>query len=396
LATDVALLLLQTMAGIYLHIPFCRKACHYCNFHFSTSLHRKPELLQALEKEIQDGRQRNALAGETLIETIYFGGGTPSILDPAEIQHLMDTIRQYHNIYGNAEITLEANPDDITPHQLARWKDAGINRLSIGIQSFRQQDLTWMNRAHNAAQATQCIKDAVAEGITNISIDLIFGTPGLSDDDWKRNLDLALETGVQHISAYALTVEEKTALHYFIKKGKTPPPGEEGQAHQFEILMDTIDAAGWEHYEISNCCKPGHRSRHNSSYWQGKPYLGYGPSAHGYDGNSTRWMGIANNAMYIDAWLHQTEPPYEIEQLSSKNRINEKIMTGLRRMEGFTANEVTKSIEGIVLEVESRETFFKTLELLVKNGICNFSNDRVTLTRKGKLQADAVAVSFFM
>lgn len=396
MATDVALLLHQTMAGIYLHIPFCRKACHYCNFHFSTSLHRKPELLQALEKEIQDGRQRKALAGETRIETIYFGGGTPSILDPAEIQHLMDTIRQYHNIYDNAEITLEANPDDITPQQLARWKDAGINRLSIGIQSFRQEDLTWMNRAHNATQATQCIKDAVAAGITNISIDLIYGTPGLSDDDWRRNLDLALETGVQHISAYALTVEENTALHYFIKKGKTPAPPEEGQARQFEILMETIEAAGWEQYEISNCCKPGHRSRHNSSYWQGKPYLGYGPSAHGYDGNSTRWMGIANNAWYIDAWLHQTEKPYEIEQLSRKNRINEKIMTGLRRMEGFTVDELTKSIEGIGLDEKSWESFIKTLELEVQKGMCIFSNDGVTLTKKGKLQADAVAVAFFM
>lgn len=384
------------MAGIYLHIPFCRKACHYCNFHFSTSLHRKPELLLALIKEIQDDRQRNFTAGERLIETIYFGGGTPSILDPTEIQHLMDTICQYHNIHGNAEITLEANPDDITPYQLARWKDAGVNRLSIGIQSFRQEDLTWMNRAHNAAQATQCIKDAVAAGISNISIDLIYGTPGLSDDDWKKNLHLALETGVQHISAYALTVEEKTALHYFIKKGKIAPPAEEGQAHQFEILMDTMDAVGWEHYEISNCCKPGHRSRHNSSYWQGKPYLGYGPSAHGYNGNSTRWMGIANNAMYIDAWLHYTKTPYKIEQLSPENRINEKIMTGLRRMEGFTANQQTKSIEGIGLDGKSWEAFLKTLEIQVQNGMCVFSNKQVTLTRKGKLQADAIAVEFFM
>lgn len=383
------------MAGIYLHIPFCRKACHYCNFHFSTSLHRKPELLQALEKEIQDGRQRNALAGETLIETIYFGGGTPSILEPTEIHHMMKTIRQYHNIYGNAEITLEANPDDITPHQLACWKDAGINRLSIGIQSFRQEDLTWMNRAHNAAQATQCITDAVAAGISNISIDLIYGTPGLSDEDWKRNLHLALDTGVQHISAYALTVEENTALHYFIKKGKTPAPPEEGQVRQFEILMETLAEAGWEHYEISNCCKPEHRSKHNSSYWQGVPYLGFGPSAHGYDGDRTRWMGIANNALYIDAWMNNSETVYEVEHLSLQNVFNEKIMTGLRRMEGVTVNEQAKSIEGISLDGKSWDAFIKTLEVQVQNGMCIFSDDRVTLTKKGKLQADAVAVAFF-
>lgn len=395
MATEDALLLHLSMAGIYLHIPFCRKACHYCNFHFSTSLHRKPELLQALDMEIRAGRYPIALPAETLIETIYFGGGTPSILDPQEIEQLMDTIRRYHNIYSDAEITLEANPDDITPMQLAHWRKAGINRLSIGIQSFRQEDLTWMNRAHNAAQATQCIKDAIAAGITNISIDLIYGTPGLSDDDWKRNLHLALETGVQHISAYALTIEENTALHYFVKKGKTPAPPEEGQARQFEILMDTLAEAGWEHYEISNCCKPGHRSKHNSSYWQGVPYLGFGPSAHGFDGEHTRWMGIANNARYIDAWMNDSETVYEVEHLSLQNAFNEKIMTGLRRMEGVTVNEQAKNIAGIHVDDKTWIGFINTLEVQVQNGMCDFSDHRVILTRKGKLHADAVAVAFF-
>jgi len=397
LAIETAILLHHTMSGIYIHIPFCRKACHYCNFHFSTSLHRKAELLDALKMEI--GRftmPANLPINQTKAETIYFGGGTPSILTAGELEVLLEELHRKFTLAEGAEITLEANPDDITPEKLNAWKKMGINRLSIGIQSFREEDLVWMNRAHNSMQAYRCIELANAAGFDNLNIDLIFGTPTLPDAAWLANLEQAKNMGITHLSCYALTVEENTALHHFIKKGKVPLPPEEKQARQFEMLLDWAGKAGWEHYEISNLCKPGHRSRHNSSYWTGRPYFGFGPSAHSFDGEKTRWMSIANNALYINAWMNQTGEPYHWEHLTNVQSLNEKIMTGLRRSEGIEADFVTGMVERIQLTPPQQKAFFGQLHAFLAEGLCIDKEKRITLSAKGKLYADHVAAGLFL
>lgn len=396
LAIETAILLHKSMAGIYLHIPFCRKACHYCNFHFSTSLHRKPELLEAMKKEIAANNPENILLPDTPIETIYFGGGTPSLLSTSELSDLLESIAKYHKVSDAAEITLEANPDDIHPEILSDWKHAGINRLSIGIQSFREIDLTWMNRAHNEKQARKCIEMAADAGFDNLNIDLIYGGPTLPDDAWLANLETTRSLGITHLSCYALTVEENTALSHFIKKGKVPLPPEENQVRQFELLMDWARLSGWEHYEISNLCLPGHRSRHNSSYWTGKPYRGFGPSAHSFDGNLLRIMGIANNARYIDAWLHRRGEPYEQEILTGTQRLNEKIMTGLRRIEGIKLDAHLMTIEGEALSAKNWEHFMNALKGFEEDQLCTVERGIVKLTRKGILYADHVASGLFV
>lgn len=396
MAIETAILLLQTMSGIYIHIPFCRKACHYCNFHFSTSLHRKPQLLEAMKMEIGRFNLPPGLSNGENVETLYFGGGTPSILTPNELEGLLAEVHKKFLLEDGAEITLEANPDDITAERLESWKQLGINRLSIGIQSFREEDLVWMNRAHNAMQAYKCIELADAAGFDNLNIDLIFGTPTLPDDAWLANLEQAREMGITHLSCYALTVEENTALHHFIKKGKVPLPPEEKQARHFEMLMDWADQWDWEHYEISNLCKPGHRSRHNSNYWTGKPYFGFGPSAHSFDGNLERWHGIANNAIYITDWLEAVQTPYLFEKLTPAQRFNEKIMTGLRKKEGISFPSSSGTVLGIPLSEKELKTFFKTMDSFLSQGLLLKANDNISLTRKGKLFADHIAASFFL
>lgn len=383
------------MAGIYIHIPFCRKACHYCNFHFSTSLHRKPELLQALQVEIGSFQPPSHLSDKDPVETVYLGGGTPSLLTLAELEGILNGIRNRFSVSQHAEITLEANPDDISAPLLEGWKDLGINRLSIGIQSFREEDLVWMNRAHNAAQAFGCIELAAAAGFDNLNIDLIFGTPTLPDEAWQQNLAQAKNLGITHLSCYALTVEENTALHHFIKKGKVPLPPEEKQARQFEMLMDWAEISGWEHYEISNLCQPGHRSRHNSNYWTGIPYFGFGPAAHSFNGQNTRWMGVANNARYIDAWLKQEGNAYETEVLTTVQMLNERLMTGLRRSEGVITDPASGIVAGISLTPPQQKAFHITLEGFVRDGLCKFDNGLLTLTQKGRLYADHVAAGLF-
>ena len=285
------------MAGIYLHIPFCRQACHYCNFHFSTSLNRKNDFVAALLKEMEGRRD---YIGTAPVETVYFGGGTPSLLTEEELQQIMGRIRELFPLTPDAEITLEANPDDITTSgKLKAWKQAGINRLSIGIQSFWEEDLRWMNRAHDATQAANSIRMAQDEGLDNISVDLIYGGPTLPDDHWEKNVTQAIASGIPHLSCYALTVEPRTALDKMIHQKKKAAVNPDDQARQFLLLMRWLGAAGYEHYEISNFALSGHRSRHNSSYWQGTPYLGLGPSAHSYNGSSRQW-NVANNTQYID------------------------------------------------------------------------------------------------
>jgi len=315
------------MAGIYIHIPFCKQACYYCDFHFSTSLKYKDELIQALIKEIK--LQKDYLAGET-VETVYFGGGTPSVLNADEINILLNTITNLHTVSANAEITLEANPDDLSKEKLQALRQTSLNRLSIGIQSFFDEDLAWMNRAHRANEAESSVKRAQDTGFENITADLIYGYPLLTDQKWKYNLDKIFALDIPHVSSYSMTVEPRTALASFIKTKKQQPMDEQQSAEQFILLMDAMQAHGFEHYEISNFCKPGNYSRHNSNYWKGVKYLGLGPSAHSYNGETRQW-NVANNAKYIVA-LEKSEIPAETETLSEANRLNEYIMTSLRTM----------------------------------------------------------------
>ena len=322
------------MAGIYIHIPFCRKACHYCNFHFSTSSKQIEPLVDCLIKEIELRKNDTTQT----IETIYFGGGTPSILTTSQIESILQAVNNYYTVIIDAEITLESNPDDISEDKLIQWKSIGINRLSIGIQSFREEDLLWMNRAHNAVQAYKCIKLAQAVGFDNITIDLIYGVPNLSNEQWKENIQTALSLHIPHLSCYALTVEPKTALDKMIQTNNKESIDTDKQAEQFIILMDILEDAGFEHYEISNYAIPGFRSKHNSSYWQGKHYIGIGPSAHSFNGHSRQW-NIANNALYIQS-INNNSLPAETEILTVNQQYNEYVMTSLRTIEGIEINRI--------------------------------------------------------
>lgn len=373
------------MAGIYIHIPFCKQACHYCNFHFSTSLRTKNDFIGALLKEAE--LQQGYLRGEE-VHTIYFGGGTPSLLATAEIQAILQAVYSNFAIVENAEITLEANPDDLTPEKLQQLKLAGINRLSIGIQSFFEEDLKWMNRAHNAQQSIDCIQFAHDAGFYNLTIDLIYGTPGLTDEKWRQNVQRAIDLNIPHLSCYALTVEPKTALDHLIKKNELADVDTDQQARQFLLLMDWMQTAGYEHYEISNFAKPGWRSRHNTAYWLGRKYLGLGPSAHSFNGVERQW-NVANNAMYIQS-LAQGQVPAEKEVLKTKDRLNEYIMTSLRTMEGLNLSEVNHHFgnEAASKIMQESGRYIKSENMLLENGF-------LKLTRSGKLLADGIAANLF-
>jgi oxygen-independent coproporphyrinogen III oxidase len=373
------------MAGIYVHIPFCKKACHYCNFHFSVSLKTTNDFIPALLKEAE--LQKNYLQQEE-IATIYFGGGTPSLLNKQDLLQIFTRLHNCFNINPHAEITLEANPDDITAERLADWKEAGINRLSIGIQSFFEEDLLWMNRAHNAEQAKTCIILAQQAGFHNLSIDLIYGTPGLTDEKWEKNVAAALDLNIPHLSCYALTVEPGTALQKMIAQHKKEAVDAEKQARHFILLMDWLQRVGYEHYEISNFAQPGHRSRHNSAYWGGKKYLGLGPSAHSFNGTGRQW-NIANNALYIQS-LGQNKIPFEEETLTATQRLNEYIMTALRTIEGIDVNLIEKNfgkMTGKELQKNSHK-FIGSGKLLMNGRL-------LQLTREGKLFADGIAADLF-
>lgn len=374
------------MAGIYIHIPFCKQACLYCNFHFSTTLKQKNDLIDALLKEIT---LTTPFADKEIIETIYLGGGTPSLLEAAELNAIFNTIHSKFSVAPNAEITLEANPDDISVEKLRAWKQAGINRLSIGIQSFFEEDLKWMNRAHNARQAIQCITEAQDAGFNNLSIDLIYGTPTLPDKNWKFNVDQVLKLNIPHISCYALTVEPKTALQQLIHKHKMQDTDPEQQSLQFLQLMQWLNAAGYEHYEISNFSQPGMRSRHNTSYWQGKTYYGFGPSAHSYNGVNTRSWNIANNALYIKS-IKEGLLPVETEILTKTQQVNEYVMTALRTSEGIDLNKIKGTFgEQAYNQICKTASSFSTDKVFI-------DNNRIVLTNSGKLFADGLAAELFM
>ena len=373
------------MAGIYLHIPFCKKACHYCNFHFSTQTADMQVFVDTLIQEIV--LQKSYI--KEPIETIYFGGGTPSLLEEAQLKEILAAIDAHFEIADVIECTLEANPDDMHPSKIAAWKKIGINRLSIGIQSFQASALTWMNRAHTVEQSHAAIQMALDAGIDNLSIDLIYGTPSLSDQALMADLDWIAHYQIKHVSCYALTVEDKTALKKSIEKGQIENIDSEKQARHFEIICARLKTMGLEHYEISNFAKPGFRSQHNSHYWSGETYLGLGPSAHSFNTISRQW-NIANNALYIKS-IAQGQLNFEIELLTEANRYNEYMMTSLRRIEGFDldliaakfGNRYYEHSIAMINEMEPRNIF-------------NQNGNQYSLKDEAKFLADGIASDFFI
>ncbi|WP_276389400.1 radical SAM family heme chaperone HemW [Eudoraea chungangensis] len=373
------------MAGIYIHIPFCKQACYYCDFHFSTSLKNKDTLLWSLENELL---LRKKELGNGIIDTIYFGGGTPSLLSSQEIARLINSIHKSYVVNRNPEITLEANPDDLSLEKLKELAASPINRLSIGIQSFFDTDLKLMNRAHNSREARRSVKEAQAY-FENISIDLIYGIPNASDAQWRANIEQALAFKVPHISAYALTVEPRTALKSFIQKGLMPDVDEEKAAAQFFVLIDLLEKNGFLHYEVSNFGKKDFFSKNNTAYWTGKSYLGIGPSAHSYDGLSRKW-NVRNNVKYIKA-LQKDKLPYEKETLTKTDRYNEYIMTSLRTMWGISLTEIAnrfgdKYAEFTILQASDR----------IKQGLLIQEGETLKVSKEGKFLSDGIASDLFM
>jgi len=373
------------MSGIYLHIPYCRHKCNYCNFYSLASNKYREELLPALRKEI--ALQQYYLEGEP-VETIYFGGGTPSLLKQDELESLIAGIHKYFSITASAEVTLEANPDDLNFSKLNELKKAGVNRLSIGVQSFIDKDLRFLERRHSGSQARDCITRAQDAGFSNLSIDLIYGIPTLESKGWESNLQLATESGIPHISAYALTVEEKTPLSLHIQLGKLPGIEDERQLEHFNLLTASLPESGYEHYEISNFCKPGMYSKHNTSYWQGKKYLGIGPSAHSYNGSSRQW-NVANLGLYISA-MSKGEVLFEKEILTTAQRYNEYVMTSLRTMWGCDLDLIrAKFGAGFLAQALSDARQF------LENGMLVQRAQVLHLTDKGLFHADGIASAFF-
>ena len=373
------------MAGIYIHIPFCRKACHYCNFHFSTSLQKAPEVLISIEKEME-------IRSEELkeeINTVYFGGGTPSLIESEAIASMLNQAKKYFKIAPDAEITLEANPDDINIQKAKSWKSIGINRFSLGIQSFADENLQWMNRAHNAVQSFAAIDTIRNAGFENFSIDLIYGTPGQTKEGWIKDVETALKLNIPHLSCYALTVEEKTALHTLIQKGEKQEVNQDEQAERFNVLMELTAEAEYHHYEISNLALPGFESKHNSSYWEGISYIGFGPSAHSYDGKKRKW-NIANNIKYVEAIAKQILP-LEEETLSQNDRLNEYTMTSIRRSKGIEKNRL------IQLGGESRlPEIQKMIQPYMESNKVVEDEKGWRLTNEGKFYADGIAAALFI
>jgi len=373
------------MSGIYIHIPFCKQACFYCDFHFSTSLKKKEPMISALIKEME---LRKEELNNSIVETIYFGGGTPSVLNVDEIELLIDAVYKNHTVVENPEITLEANPDDLSEEKIIELSKTSINRLSIGIQSFFEKDLKLMNRAHNASEAKKCLEFAT-QYFDNISLDLIYGIPDCSNEEWRQNIKTALSFGVPHISSYALTVEEKTALDTLIKKGKIKNVDDDKAQEQFHILIEELKKANFVHYELSNFGKEGFFSKNNSSYWLGKSYLGIGPSAHSFNGVQRSW-NINNNSKYIKS-IQENKLPIERETLTKTDGYNEYIMTGLRTVWGVSLEKIEKDFGSkyvTYLEKQAKKYLEQEL-LIVKNRI-------LKTTPKGKFLSDGISSDLFI
>ena len=372
------------MAGIYVHIPFCKKRCSYCDFHFSTTFSKyRQDLISAICLELV--LRKDELKSE-FIETIYFGGGTPSLLTKEELASIMSTIREHYQLTDTPEITFEVNPEDAHEANLLTWKKLGINRLSIGLQSFQESDLSWMNRSHTLEQGTDAVRLAQKLGFTNLSIDLIYGLPGLSNEQWMEHLNRAMSLNVQHISSYCLTIEPKTALNDFVAKGKLIRPTEDQQSEQFELLVSTLAHAGFEQYEISNFAKDQKYAKHNSAYWNFSPYLGVGPSAHSFNGQQRRW-NVANNTNYYQR-VGKNQDWFEVEKLTESEKWNEYFLTGLRTKWGILKKNIQEMGGMNSSELTLMDTYFKDQWMFEADA-------SFVLTEKGKLQADGIASSFF-
>lgn len=381
------------MSGIYLHIPFCKQACYYCDFHFSTSLAKKEDIVNAIAKEFV--LRKNEIS--TPIETIYFGGGTPSLLSVSELSFLISTVKKTFDVIDYPEITLEANPDDLIPllssenkseSIFVQYRSIGINRLSIGIQSFYDDDLTMMNRAHNAEEASTCLSEAT-RFFDNITIDLIYGVPQMSNKKWVSNIEKALSYGVNHISSYALTVEPKTALENFIKKGIIEAPKDDVTHEHFQLLAKILEANDFIHYELSNFGKLNYFSKHNTSYWLGKPYLGVGPSAHSFNGTERAW-NVANNAQYIKK-IQDDILPITRETLTVNDRFNEYVMTGLRTIYGVSLDRIQAEFGQ-----EIYQKLLNSLEKHISQKLLTIKDNTIITTSKGKFLCDGIASDLFL
>ncbi|WP_343613342.1 radical SAM family heme chaperone HemW [Flavobacterium sp.] len=375
------------MSGIYIHIPFCKQACHYCDFHFSTSMKKKDDMVLALAKEIGMRKPFDSAQDDNIIETIYFGGGTPSVLNNEEINFLISEVYKNYKVIENPEITLEANPDDLSAERILELSKSPINRLSIGIQSFYEEDLKMMNRAHNSAEAKKCLEQAT-KYFDNISLDLIYGIPGMSDEMWRQNIQTALNFGIPHISSYALTVEPKTALSKLIQTGKIAEPQDEAASNHFMILVEMLQNNGFIHYELSNFGKENYFSKNNSAYWLGKKYIGIGPSAHSYDGEKRGW-NIANNSLYIKA-IQNNELPIETETLTISDRYNEYIMTGLRTIWGVSLDRIEKEFGAEYLDYLHKQS-----KKFLSDDLLSIENNILKPTLKGKFLTDGIASDLF-
>jgi oxygen-independent coproporphyrinogen-3 oxidase len=368
------------MSGLYLHIPFCRKRCTYCDFHFSTTFENyRADLIAALALELSL-RSNEA----TTIQSVYFGGGTPSILSFAELELLFKQIHQYYTLAQDCEITFEVNPEDISLDNLRFWKGIGINRLSIGLQTLTDSDLIWMNRAHQVKDGLEGIKLAQQFGFNNISVDLIYGLPGQSLTAWKASLDAVFQLKIQHLSAYCLTIEPKTALNHLVRQKKLQPAAETLQSEQFLLLIESARSNGFEPYEISNFALPGFHSRHNSSYWKFQPYIGVGPSAHSFDGKSRRW-NVRNNTLYTQK-VGKSESWYETEILSENERRNELILLGLRTKWG---------LDEALLNTHWTQKESAQIEEFARLNWLKRTDQQIVLTEQGKLHADGIAAALF-
>jgi len=372
------------MAGIYVHIPFCKKQCSYCDFHFSTTFELyRDRMVKAICDEVEI---RSELNSNEIVETIYLGGGTPSILKASELALILDSIKNNFILSGFPEITLECNPDDCSEENLRSWKALGFNRISIGIQSLDEHQLDWMNRAHNATESTAAVELARQCGFDNITVDLIYGLPNLTPETWKETIRKVADLPIGHISAYCLTVEEKTPLAAWVKSGKIRPSTNDAQSEQFLILVETLKALGFEQYEISNFARKEAYSKHNTAYWLDKNYLGIGPSAHGYDGENRYW-NVANNQRYMKE-IESGNLPQEVEKLSNYDRFNERIMVGLRTKWGVSLSELKSYLD-------LDPAWLGEVDQLVQDGDLKVAGDNLVLTESGKLRADAIASDLF-
>ncbi|WP_040479148.1 radical SAM family heme chaperone HemW [Mariniradius saccharolyticus] len=374
------------MSGIYIHIPFCKRACHYCDFHFSTNSSQMEAMVSAICKELE--LRKDFLGSDQIIKTVYFGGGTPSLVPTDLLKKIMEQISAYYET-DLEEVTLEANPDDLSDKNLEQWKALGIDRLSIGIQTFDENVLRFYNRAHTGEESLLAIQRAKAAGFGKLSIDLIYGFPAMDHGIFLADLDIALEQDPGHISSYCLTVEPKTVLGNWEMKGKFQSATEDFAAEQFEILMDRLEGAGYIQYEISNFGKPGNFALHNTNYWKSVPYLGIGPSAHSYDGKN-RGANIANNARYIKG-MENGLSPYNVETLAGADRVNEYILTSLRTIWGLDIDRVS-ALSGVDFVAGK----VKLLEKLYSEKLVLLKDNYLFLTRKGKFLADSIAASLFI